>query len=87
LEGWEREELLDAMSFAAFKEASDRLSEEGNEILGMLDTATTVWEIPAPEAFDEAAGVDKLSEREQMIIFAYIARESLIDSFRQEEDG
>jgi hypothetical protein len=52
----------------------------------MLDEATTTWEIPAPEAFGEAAGVDRLSEREQMVILAYIARVSLIDSFRQEGD-
>jgi hypothetical protein len=87
MEEWEKQALLDGMSFAAFQEASDRLSEEGKEVLRMLDAATTTWDIPPVDAFDEAAGVDGLSEREQMIIFAYIARESLIDSFRQEEDG
>jgi hypothetical protein len=29
MEGWERQELLDAMSFVAFEEAADRLSEQG----------------------------------------------------------
>jgi hypothetical protein len=82
----ETEDLLDAMSYVAFKEASDRLSEEGKEVLRMLDAATTTWEIPAPDALGEAAGVDRLPEKEQMIIFSYIARESLIDSFREEEE-
>jgi hypothetical protein len=40
MEGWEKEELLDAMSFVAFKEAADRLSDQGNEVLRMLDVAT-----------------------------------------------
>lgn len=86
MEEWEREELLDAMSYVAFKEAADRLSEDGNEVLRMLDAATHEWAIPADEAFSEAAGMDSLSKREQMIIIAYIARETLINSFRQEED-
>ena len=87
MEGWQREELLDAMSFVAFKEAADRLSEQGNEVLRMLDVATSEWAIPAEEAFSEATGIDSLSKRDQMIITAYIARETLINSFRQEEDG
>jgi hypothetical protein len=75
------------MSFVAFKEATDRLGEEGNEVLSMLDVATNKWAIPAEEAFSEATGIDSLSKRDQMVITAYIARETLINSFRQEEDG
>ena len=85
MEASEREELLDAMSFVAFKEAADRLSEEGNDVLRMLDVATASWGIPAEEAYSEAAGVDSLSEREQMIIHAYVARQTLINHFRNEE--
>jgi hypothetical protein len=74
LEGWQREELPDAMSFVAFEEAADRLSEEGNEVLRMLDVATNEWAIPAEETFSEATGIDSLPKRDQMIIAAYIAR-------------
>jgi hypothetical protein len=87
MEEWQRQELLDAMSFVAFKEATDRLSEQGNEVLSMLDVATKEWAIPADEAFSEAAGIDSLSKRDQMIITAYIARETLISRFRQEGNG
>jgi hypothetical protein len=80
------EELLDAMSFVAFKEAADRLSEQGNDVLSMLDVATNEWAVPAEEAFSEATGIDSLSKRVQMIITAYIARETLIDSFPQRGD-
>jgi hypothetical protein len=87
MKGWQRDELLDAMSFVAFKEAADRLSEQGNEVLRMLDAAKKKWAIPLDEAFSEATGIDGLSKRDQIIITAYIARETLINLFRQEEDG
>jgi hypothetical protein len=57
MEGWERDELLDAMSFVAFKEAAGRLGEQGNEVLSMLGVATNKWAIPAEEAFSEATGI------------------------------
>jgi hypothetical protein len=51
MEAWERGEMLDAMSFAAFKEAADQRSEEGKEVLRMLEAATTTtWGLPAEEA-------------------------------------
>jgi hypothetical protein len=74
MEGWHRDEPLNAMSFVAFKEAADSLSEEGNEVLRMLDVATNEWAIPVEEAFSEATGIDSLSKRDQLIITAYIAR-------------
>lgn len=75
------QELLFAMSLAAQDEARQRLSEEGQDILDMINLVSRTSKIYVVDAWVEARATATLSEREKDVLTAYVARISLIEAF------
>jgi hypothetical protein len=77
----DRDELLQTMSFVAYMEAQNRLSNEGEEMLRML-AATESTDLDIVEAYRESAAFDALAPDDQTAIEVWLARETLIDEFK-----
>ncbi len=78
------QELLFAMSIATREEALERLSDEGRELLGMIEDVARASEISVLDAWVEARATATLSEREKDVLMAYVARMTLIEHFERE---
>jgi hypothetical protein len=74
------QELLFAMSLAAQDEARQRLSEEGQDFLDMINLVSRTSKISVVDAWVEARATATLSEREKDVLTAYVARMSLIEA-------
>ena len=84
---YQREEFLDAMSFAAFHEAHLRLSEEGHEVLKMMDEAATHYGLSYVQSYQDANGIDALEAEDVHTFEILVARMSLIEHFQKEVAG
>jgi hypothetical protein len=78
------QELLFAMSLGAREEATRRLSEEGRDVLEMIDLVSRTNGLSVVEAWAEARATATLSEREKDVLMAYVARVSLIEHFHSQ---
>jgi hypothetical protein len=81
------QELLFAMSLAAKGEAEQRLSEEGRDVLEMIELASRNPEFSVVDAWVEARATATLSEREKEALSVYVARMSLIEAFDSQVFG
>jgi hypothetical protein len=79
--GGGRDELLLAMYLAARDNALEHLSREGREVLEMVEHASRHTGLAVEDAWAEARATSRLSERDQDLIKAFVARVSLIDAF------
>jgi hypothetical protein len=75
------QELLFAMTLAAQGEARQHLSEEGYDVLEMINLVSRTSEVSVVDAWVEARATATLSERDRDILMAYVARMSLIERF------
>jgi pyrroline-5-carboxylate reductase len=82
--GKEQEELLLAMSAVARDEALKHLSDAGCEVLEMMEYTSSNAGLSITDAYVEASATASLSERDQDIIKAYLARRTLIEAFSEE---
>ena len=81
--GEERDELLLAMYLAARDNALEHLSEEGRGVLEMVEYASRHTGLAVEDAWAEARATSRLSEHDQDLIKAFVARVSLIDAFSE----
>jgi hypothetical protein len=66
--GKEQEELLQAMSLVAREGAHEHLSEQGREVLEMMEYASRNLGTSIADAYVEASATASLSERDKDII-------------------
>ncbi len=75
------------MRMVAGDEAHKHLSEAGSEVLEMMQYASRNLGTSIAEAYVEASATASLSERDQDITKAYLARRSLIEAYSGEAAG
>jgi hypothetical protein len=80
----ERTDLLFAMYIAARNNALEHLSEEGRDVLEMVVYAGRHTGLAVNDAWAEAHATSRLSEYDQVLLKAFVARVSLIDAFSEE---
>jgi hypothetical protein len=78
-----RDELLFAMYLAARDNAREHLSEAGREVLEMVEYASRHTGLGVTDAWREASATSRLSEYDNDILKAFVARVSLIDAFSE----
>ena len=75
------EALLTGMALTAWSEAERRLSEQGMEVLRMVDHAIDALGV---EAWNLAENAERLPAHEIQVIEVYLARKTLIDVARKD---
>jgi len=80
-----RDDLLDAMGNAAYRDAYQLLSREGRGLLGMLSAAKRHEYIGIVQAYMASANFPNLPRDDQQQIEIYLARITLIEDFRTYE--